>query len=66
MINPKTGLAQVKLPWGEQKTKLKGLYPTLTEEDFNYDLGKKDVMLNKLATKISKTREELEDIMKAL
>jgi hypothetical protein len=45
--------------WAVQKAKLQREFPHLHEEDFRYDYGKKDVMLELLQKKLGKTREEL-------
>ena len=46
--------------WREQKVMLKTWFPILNDEDFLFEEGKKDSMLDKLADKLKKTREELE------
>jgi hypothetical protein len=46
--------------WRELRVMLKWRYPFLTDKDFFYEEGKKDSMLDKLAKKIDKTRNELE------
>lgn len=63
MINPKAISGTKKPNWSEQKARLRNMYPVVTDEDFDYEIGKKDVMLNKLAAKINKTRDELEEIL---
>lgn len=45
--------------WNMQKAKLKLLFPHLHDDDFQYDYGKKDVMLNELQAKLGKSREEI-------
>lgn len=45
--------------WEAQKVKLKLLFASLKDEDFQYDYGKKEVMLTNLQQKLGKTREEL-------
>ena len=49
--------------WSIQKAKLQLLFPHLHEEDFHYDYGKKEPMLNLLQQKLGKTREELEALL---
>jgi len=46
--------------WREQKVMLKWRFPFLIDEDFAFTEGNKERMLEKLATKIKKTRSELE------
>lgn len=52
--------------WGVQKAKLRLLFSHLNDEDFYYDYGKKDVMLDMLQQKLGKTREELNLILEGL
>ena len=54
---------QAKGSWSEQKTKLKAQFPTLTDADLQYENGKKDEMLEKLQTKLGKTKEELNSLL---
>jgi hypothetical protein len=46
--------------WREQKIMLKRRYPVLSDEDFNYEEGKKETMLEKLAAKLGFSKTELE------
>jgi hypothetical protein len=46
--------------WREQKILLKRMFSNLTDEDFLYQEGEKEVMLKKLADKLGKSRTELE------
>ena len=52
--------------WTVQKAKLRLLFTHLQDEDFKYDYGKKDVMLDMLQKKLGKTREELKEILLGL
>ncbi|HEY0653325.1 MAG TPA: hypothetical protein VGD65_09360 [Chryseosolibacter sp.] len=52
--------------WALQKAKLRLEFPHLHEEDFRYDYGKKDVMLELLQKKLGKTREELNSLLSGL
>lgn len=45
--------------WAYQKAKLSLLFPHLHADDFYYDYGKKDVMLEQLHAKLGKSRNEL-------
>ena len=54
---------QPKDVWQRQVTKLKLLFPQLTEEDFTYDYGKKEVMMMKLQNKLGKSREQLNELL---
>lgn len=57
---------EVKGTWNEQKGKLKQKFAVLTDNDLLFVEGKKDEMLGKLQIKLGKTKEELQDIFKAL
>ncbi len=52
--------------WAEQCTKLKAKFSILTDADLKFETGKKEEMLAKVATKISKTKEELTAIIAKL
>jgi hypothetical protein len=52
--------------WKNQVNKLKEMYPSLEEDDFTYDYGMKDVMLNRLQDKLGKNREELNEMLAAI
>ena len=56
----------IRLSWNQQKEKLKIRFPTLTDEDLQYEYGEKDKMLNKLRIKLGKTREEWVKIISSL
>jgi hypothetical protein len=45
--------------WRFQKAKLKLKFSHLDDDDFNYDYGMKDVMMNKLSAKLGRSREDL-------
>jgi uncharacterized protein YjbJ (UPF0337 family) len=55
-----------KANWNAQKAKLKTKFPTLTDADLQYEESKKDEMLNKLQSKLGKTKEELQKTMTGL
>lgn len=44
--------------WALQKAKLRLRFTHLNDEDFRYDYGKKDVMLELLQKKLGKSRKE--------
>lgn len=48
--------------WREQKILLKRLFPFLMDEDFEYEEGAKEGMLNRLANKLKKTDDELQSL----
>jgi hypothetical protein len=52
--------------WRMQVAKMKLMYPFLVEEDFLYDYGMRDVMMDKLQAKLGKTREELNQVLVSL
>jgi uncharacterized protein YjbJ (UPF0337 family) len=57
---------EVKGNWNEQKGKLKQKFAMLTDNDLMYEEGKRDEMYGNLQKKLGKTKEELDNIMKAL
>ena len=52
--------------WLDQKSKLKMLFPYLTEEDFTANGGKKEMIMNHLQITLGKTKSELESILATL
>lgn len=52
--------------WALQKARIKLMFSHLHEEDFNYDYGKKDVMMTNLQSKLGKSREELNELLNNL
>jgi hypothetical protein len=46
--------------WREQKVLLKRRFSVLTDEDFIYEEGKKEFMIERLCAKLGKTKTELE------
>lgn len=61
-----TDKTELKGNWNEQKAKLKKKFAVLTDNDLQYENGKKDEMLTKLQVKLGKTKEELHKIIEAL
>jgi len=66
MSNPTVAEAPVLNTWDAQKVKLMADFPALTEEDLQYEEGKRDEMLNKVQVKLGKTKEEMDVIIAAL
>ena len=52
--------------WREQKVMLRLRFTSLNDKDFDFVVGEKEDMLNKLALKLKKTREQLEYIFAEL
>lgn len=52
--------------WELQKAKLQLIFTQLNPEDFHYDYGRKDVMLNQLQVKLGISRDELNEILVGL
>jgi hypothetical protein len=52
--------------WREQKILLKRRFPILSDEDFFFEEGKKQSMLERLEVKLGKTQVELELIFAEL
>ena len=46
--------------WREQKILLKRIFPSLSDEDFEFEEGNKESMLKKLEEKLGKSKPELE------
>ena len=46
--------------WREQKILLKRMFEILTDEDFKYEEGKREFMIERLCVKLGKTKSELE------
>lgn len=53
--------AQLKLeaPWSEVKERIKEINYDLTDEDLDYKQGEEDALLDRLAGKMKKSREEI-------
>ena len=45
--------------WDTVKTKLQAVYPILKDADLQYAQGSKNEMLNKIQSRLGKTRDEL-------
>jgi hypothetical protein len=52
--------------WRMQKAKLKLKFSHLTDDDFKYDYGMKEVMMTTLQAKLGKSREELTRLLEVL
>jgi hypothetical protein len=52
--------------WNELKLKLKTKYPQLTETDLQDKAGKKENTLRMIEYKLSKTKQELQEIISEL
>jgi len=59
-------LTELKGTWDEQKGKLKQKFAALTDNDLMFTEGKKDEMFGRLQKKLSKSKEELREIISAL
>jgi len=59
-------LTELKGTWDEQKGKLKQKFAALTDNDLMFTEGKKDEMFGRLQMKLSKSKEELREIISAL
>ena len=66
MLNPTDLAAPVLENWNDQKDKLKAQFPALTDEDLQYEEGKKDEMLERVQVKLGKTKEEMALIISTL
>ena len=52
--------------WNGKKEKLKQIYPTISDEDLNFQDGKEKEMMEMLGYKLGKTREELNSIISSI
>jgi hypothetical protein len=52
--------------WIDQIAELKVLFPFLQDDDFQYDYGRKEDMLNALQIKLGKDRVELNELLNRL
>ena len=52
--------------WQKQKHELLKKFSQLTENDFKFDYGMKDVMMEKLKVKLGMSREELNSLLLSL
>ncbi|MEO9871983.1 hypothetical protein [Ekhidna sp.] len=50
---------EITRSWREQKVMLKRRFSILSDEDFEFQEGQKEHMLDKLSLKLDKTRAEL-------
>jgi uncharacterized protein YjbJ (UPF0337 family) len=55
--------ADLKGNWNDQKATLKRKYPSLTDKDLFFEIGRKNEMLSNLQVKLGKTKEELQKII---
>lgn len=58
-----TNLQTPSRDWGKQRTKLKLMFPDLRDQDFLYEYGQKEAMMENLQRKIGKTRSELNELI---
>lgn len=52
--------------WREIKVMLKSIFSDLSDEDFNFEEDQRETMLDQLASKLKKTRSELDDLFAEL
>jgi hypothetical protein len=52
--------------WNDQKLKLKKKFPTLTDKDLFFTIGRKNEMLANLQIKLGKSKEEWQQIIESL
>ena len=56
----------LKGTWEEQKERLKKHFPRLTDEDLEFDDGKKEEMLAGLQIKVGRSKDELRKIIEGI
>lgn len=54
------------ITWEEKKKRLKKIFPTITDNDLQFNDGKEKVMIEMLAYKLDKTADELRYIIHAV
>ena len=59
-------LTELRGNWNEIKGKLKKKFGMLTESDLLFTQGKQDEMLNRLQTKLGRTKAEIHKIISEL
>lgn len=57
---------QVKGDWVKQAKLLKVRFPKLTTADLQYEPGKENELLSKMAARLNKKREDIMDILKKM
>jgi len=62
----KMDTTEVPEGWTAKKEKLKQKFAMLTDNDLKFTVGKKDEMIERLQTKLGKTKEEIQKIIEAL
>jgi len=53
-------------PWEEVKEKMKENNINLTDEDLAYEPGKEDELLNRLATKMNRTPQQVKELVESI
>ena len=53
-------------PWDQVKEKMKEVNTSLTDEDLQYERGKEDELLNRLAKKLNKTPEDVKGLIESV
>jgi hypothetical protein len=61
-----TAAAPAIANWNEQKAKLKARFAVLNYSDLQYDASRNEEMLERIRTKLGKTKQELAAIISAL
>lgn len=55
---------KIKGDWEKQSKKLKEFFPTLTNEDLNYQVGNESDLIKRIETRLGKNRNEVIGILK--
>lgn len=63
MYRKETTLSRIDQRWGELKEKLLSQFKELTEEDLQFETGRKHEMIDRIRTKLGKTDEEMNAIL---
>jgi hypothetical protein len=57
---------QFSSTWERNKEALRKQHPHLTEDDLAYQLGKEEELLERLQTKLGKTKKEIRDWLRIM
>jgi len=57
---------KLEAPWDEVKEKMKENNISLTDEDLVYEPGKEDELLNRLASKMHRTPQQVKELVESI
>jgi uncharacterized protein YjbJ (UPF0337 family) len=59
-------LTELKVNWKEQKNNLKKRFALLTEDGLMFNESKRETLIEKLQSKLGKSKEEIKEIISSL